>query len=118
MVAYFALASFVPLIFLALAILGYLNQADASSALVRYLEAVFPSQSVDSITRVTSAIKSNRTTLSIVGLVALLGARCRLFSALESAFNIIYDTEPGLPARQGTCDRLHGDPRCSSSSSD
>jgi membrane protein len=90
MVAYFALASFVPLIFLALAILGFLDQADASSALVRYLEDVFPSQSVDSITRVMNAIQSNRTTLSIVGIVALLWSSLSLFSALESAFNIIY----------------------------
>lgn len=90
MVAYFALASFVPLIFLALAILGFLNQADASSALVRYLAEIFPGQSVDNITRVTQAIQSNRATLSIVGLVALLWSSLSLFSALESAFNIIY----------------------------
>jgi membrane protein len=95
MVAYFALASFVPLIFLALATLGFLNQADASSALVTYLEEIFPGQSVDSIVRVLDAIESNATTLSIVGAVALLWSSVSLFSALESAFNIIY----GLPNR-------------------
>ena len=47
MVAYFALASFVPLIFLSLAVLGFLDQADSSSALVSYLEDVFPDRSVD-----------------------------------------------------------------------
>jgi membrane protein len=90
MVAYFALLSFVPLIFLSLAILGFLDQADASSALVTYLEEIFPGQSVESIVRVLDAIESNATKLSIVGAVALLWSSVSLFSALESVFNIIY----------------------------
>ena len=49
MVAFFALASFVPLIFLALSVLGFLDQADSSSALVSYLEDIFPGHSVESI---------------------------------------------------------------------
>lgn len=100
MVAYFALASFVPLIFLALAILGFLDQADASSALVTYLKETFPGQSVDSIVRVVDAIESNATTLSIVGAVALLWSSVSLFSALESAFNIIYG-RPNRPFLRG-----------------
>lgn len=100
MVAYFALASFVPLVFLALAILGYLDQADASSALVTYLREIFPGQSVDSIVRVVDAIVSNATTLSIVGAVALLWSSVSLFSALESAFNIIYG-RPNRPFLRG-----------------
>ena len=90
MVAYFALASFVPLIFLALSILGFLDQADSSSALVSYLEDVFPNQSVESIVSVVEAVQRNATTLSVVGAVALLWSSLSLFSALESAFNIIY----------------------------
>ena len=62
MVAYFALASFVPLIFLALSILGFLDQADSSSALVAYLEDVFPNQSVESIVNVVEAVQRNATT--------------------------------------------------------
>ena len=60
MVAYFALASFVPLIFLALSVLGFLDQADSSSALVGYLEDVFPDQSVESIVRVVDAVQRMR----------------------------------------------------------
>jgi membrane protein len=90
MVAYFALASFVPLIFLALSVLGFLDQADQSSALVSYLEDVFPDQSVDSIVRFVEAVQRNATTLSLVGAVALLWSSLSLFSALESAFNILY----------------------------
>ncbi|HWO81589.1 YihY/virulence factor BrkB family protein [Gaiella sp.] len=90
MVAYFALASFVPLIFLALSVLGFLDQADQSSALVSYLEDVFPDQSVESIVKVVDAVQRNATTLSVVGAVALLWSSVSLFSALESAFNILY----------------------------
>jgi uncharacterized BrkB/YihY/UPF0761 family membrane protein len=72
MVAYFALASFVPLIFLALSVLGFLDQADSSSALVSYLEDVFPDRSVESIVKVVDAVQQNATALSVVGAVALL----------------------------------------------
>ena len=100
MVAYFALASFVPLIFLALATLGFLDQANASSALVNYLEDIFPGQSVDSIVRIVDAIVDSATTLSVVGGVALLWSSVSLFSALESAFNIIYG-RPNRPFLRG-----------------
>ena len=98
--AYFALASFVPLIFLALSILGFLNQADSSSALVAYLEDIFPDQSVESIVRVVEAVQRNATALSVVGAVALLWSSLSLFSALESAFNIIYG-RPNRPFLRG-----------------
>jgi len=100
MVAYFALASFVPLIFLALSILGFLDQADSSSALVSYLEDIFPNQSVESIVRVVDAVQRNAATLSIVGAVALLWSSLSLFSSLESAFNIVYG-RPNRPFLRG-----------------
>jgi membrane protein len=100
MVAYFALASFVPLIFLALSLLGFLDQASSSSALVSYLEDVFPGQSVESIARVVNSVQRNAATLSIVGAVALLWSSVSLFSALESAFNIVYG-RPNRPFLRG-----------------
>ena len=100
MVAYFALASFVPLIFLALSVLGFLDQADQSSALVSYLEDVFPDRSVESIVTVVEAVQRNATTLSVVGAVALLWSSVSLFSALESAFNILYG-RPNRPFLRG-----------------
>jgi membrane protein len=100
MVAYFALASFVPLIFLALSVLGFLDQADSSSALVAYLEDIFPDQSVESIVRVVDAVQRNAATLSLVGAVALLWSSLSLFSALESAFNIVYG-RPNRPFLRG-----------------
>jgi membrane protein len=100
MVAYFALASFVPLIFLALSVLGLLDQADSSSALVSYLEDIFPGHSVESIVNVVDSVQRNAATLSIVGAIALLWSSVSLFSALESAFNIVYG-RPNRPFLRG-----------------
>ena len=90
MVAYFALLSFVPLVFLALAGLGLFGQVDASSALVSYLEGILPGQSVEEIVSIVRAVQRNAGTLGIVGGVGLAWSSLSLFSALESAFNIIY----------------------------
>jgi membrane protein len=90
MIAYFALLSFVPLLFLALALLGLVHQADESSFFVRELSKTFPSTSVDSILRAVRAIQSNATALGIVGGAFLLWSSLSFFSVLESAFNIVY----------------------------
>jgi membrane protein len=90
MIAYFALLSFVPLLFLALALLGLVHQADEHSFFVRELQKTFPSTSVDSILRAVRAIQSNAAALGIAGGAFLLWSSLSFFSVLESAFNIVY----------------------------
>src|SRR5437868_11396289 len=90
MVAYFALLSFVPLVFLSLALLGLVHRADASDFLVRELSRAFPTTSVQSILTLVHRVQDNAATLGIIGGVALLWSSLSLFSALESAFNIVY----------------------------
>jgi membrane protein len=90
MVAYFALLSFVPLIFLALALLGLAHRADASDFLVRELTHAFPGSSVKSILTLVHRVQDNAATLGIIGGVFLLWSSLSLFSALESALNIVY----------------------------
>ena len=90
MIAYFALLSFVPLLFLSLSVLGFVNQDDQGSFFVRELQRTFPSTSVDSILRAVHAIQDNAATLGIVGAAFLLWSSLSLFSVLESAFNIVY----------------------------
>jgi membrane protein len=90
MVAYFALLSFVPLVFLALALLGLAHRADASDFLVKELGRAFPGSSVESILSLVHRVQDNAATLGIVGGVFLLWSSLSLFSALESAFNIVY----------------------------
>jgi membrane protein len=90
MVAYFALLSFVPLIFLALALLGLVHRADASDFLVKELSRAFPGSSLKSILTLLHRVQDNAATLGIIGGVALLWSSLSLFSALESALNIVY----------------------------
>jgi membrane protein len=100
MVAYFALLSFVPLIFLALALLGLTDRADASDFLVRELKRAFPGTSVGSILTLVRKVQENAATLGIIGGVALVWSSLSLFSALESAFNIVYG-RPNRPFLRG-----------------
>jgi membrane protein len=90
MIAYFALLSFVPMLFLALALLGLVHQADENSFFVRELTNTFPRTSVDSILSAVRAIQANATALGIVGGAFLLWSSLSFFSVLESAFNIVY----------------------------
>ena len=90
MIAYFALLSFVPLLFLALALLGLVHQADQNSFFVRELSKVFPSTSIESILTAVRAIQKNSAALGLVGGLFLAWSSLSLFSVLESAFNIVY----------------------------
>jgi membrane protein len=90
MVAYFALLSFVPLVFLALSLLGLAHRADASDFLVRELSRAFPGSSLTSILSLVHRVQDNAATLGIIGGIALLWSSLSLFSALESVFNIVY----------------------------
>ena len=90
MIAYFALLSLVPLVFLALALLGLFGRADESTYLVTELKNILPSASISQIVRVLNQIQDNAATLGLIGGVFLLWTSLSLFSVLESALNIVY----------------------------
>jgi membrane protein len=100
MVAYFALLSFVPLVFLSLSLLGFVHRADASDFLVRELKRAFPGSSLQSILTLVHRVQDNAATLGIIGGIGLLWSSLSLFSSLESAFNIVYD-RPNRPFLRG-----------------
>jgi membrane protein len=100
MIAYFALLSFVPLVFLSLSLLGFAHRADASDFLVQELQRAFPSSSLQSILRLVREVQRNAAALGIIGGLALFWSSMSLFSALESAFNIVYG-KPNRPFLQG-----------------
>jgi membrane protein len=100
MVAYFALVSLVPLVFLALSLLGLASRPHETSFLVTELKKAFPSASVVRIVSTVQTFQHNAATLGIVGGLFLLWSSLSLFSVLESAFNIVY----GRPNRSF----LHG----------
>src|SRR6266404_1938288 len=89
MVAYFALS-----------LLGLVHRADASDFLIKELTRAFPSSSLKSILSLVHQVQDNAATLGIVGGVALLWSSLSLFSALESAFNIVYG-RPNRPFLKG-----------------
>jgi membrane protein len=90
MIAYFALLAFVPLTFLALALLGLTGRADESSFLVKEIKHALPGTPIDRIIDLVHSVQDNAATLGIVGGAALLWTSLSLFSALESAFNIVF----------------------------
>jgi membrane protein len=96
MVAYFALLSFVPLVFLALSLFGLAHRAEASDFFVKELKHAFPGTSLDSIINLVHHVQNNAAALGIIGGVGLLWSSLSFVSALESAFNIVY----GLPNRR------------------
>jgi membrane protein len=100
MIAYFALLAFVPLTFLSLALLGLTGRADESNFLVKEIKHALPGTPIDRIIDLVNSVQDNAAALGIVGGVALLWTSLSLFSALESAFNVVY----GRPNRSF----LHG----------
>jgi membrane protein len=96
MVAYFALLSFVPLVFLALSLFGLAHRAQASDFFIRELKHAFPGTSVDHIINLVHHVQNNAAALGIIGGVGLLWSSLSFVSALESALNIVY----GLPNRR------------------
>ncbi len=90
MIAYFALLSFIPLLFLSVSLLGLAGRPDESSYLVTELERAFPGSSVTGIVNTVDEIRKHATALGIVGAATLVWASLSLFSVLESAFNIVY----------------------------
>jgi membrane protein len=90
MIAYFALLSFVPLTFLALALLGLTGRADESSFLVKEIKKTLPGTPIDQIVGLVHTVQNNAAALGLVGAAALLWTSLSLFSVLESAFNIVY----------------------------
>jgi membrane protein len=90
MIAYFALVSLVPLVFLALSILGLTGRPSESTFLVRELKKTFPGTSIADIVNAVRSIQRNAATLGIIGGVFLAWSSLSLVSVLESAFNIVY----------------------------
>src|SRR5581483_3885799 len=95
-----ALLSFVPLVFLTLSLFGLAHRATASNFFIKELKHAFPGTSLDSIITLVHRVQDNAAALGIIGGVGLLWSSLSLFSALESALNIVY----GLPNRRF----LHG----------
>jgi membrane protein len=95
MVAYYALLSLLPLLAIALAIIGWFGRPDDSSTLIHELERIFPGTSVANLVEIVQRLRQNATALGVIGGASLVWTSLGFLSALESALNIIY----GVPNR-------------------
>jgi len=69
MVAYYALLSLFPFIFLVLSAIGLLGHVSQSSYLIREMERILPSESVADLVRLTRSVQSNAGKFFVIGLV-------------------------------------------------
>jgi membrane protein len=90
MIAYFAVLAFVPLLFLALALIGLAGEPTESSYLIEQLRRRFPAASVEQLVTVVDEVRNSATALGIVGGIGLIWAALGFFSVVESAMNIVY----------------------------
>jgi membrane protein len=96
MVAYYALLSLVPFLFLMLSLIGVLERQNEQSFLVEELEQVLPGQSVGGLIALVENIRLNARSYGLIGFVGLLWSSLGFLSAIESALNIVYDV-PNRP---------------------
>jgi membrane protein len=90
MVAYYALLSLVPFIFLAVSLLGFVGQISASSYLIRELGHILPGQSTNDLLEPVHSVQRNAGAFGVIGLFGILWASLGFYSALESALNIVF----------------------------
>jgi membrane protein len=95
MLAYYALVSLVPFVFLAAVLVSAIGRPEESSALLRDLSHVLPSTSAHDLARLVKRLEANVTEIGLIGGVALLWSSLGFLSALESGLNVLY----GLPNR-------------------
>jgi membrane protein len=91
MIAYYALLSLIPLLFLLLAPLQFVGTQTDSSFLIQQVQHAVPNQSVDDIVQVVNTLRDNASTLGLIGFFGLLWSSLGLLSAIASAINIIYE---------------------------
>ncbi len=95
MVAYYALLSLLPLLAIALALIGVFGSPNEGSTLIHELGKIFPGTSVENLVDIVKRLQQNATELGIIGGASLVWTSLGFLSALESALNIIY----GVPNR-------------------
>lgn len=93
MVAYYALLSLVPFLFLTVSLLGFAGRVSANSYLIRELAHILPGQSARDLLRTVHAIQRDAGTIGTLGLVGLVWGTLGFYSALESALNIVFGVQ-------------------------
>jgi membrane protein len=95
MLAYYALLSLFPFVFLAASLASWIGRPAETSALLRDLSHVLPGTSASDLAKYVRSLGSNATEIGLIGGVGLLWSSLGFLSALESGLNVLY----GLPNR-------------------
>jgi membrane protein len=95
MLAYYALLSLFPFVFLAASLVSAIGRPEETSALLRDLSHVLPGTSAHDLARLVRSLGSNAAEIGVIGGIALLWSALGFLSALESGLNVLY----GLPNR-------------------
>jgi membrane protein len=90
MVAYYALLSLFPFMFLILSVLGLFGRVSESSYLIHELQHILPGQSADEMITLVHSVQSNAGTFFAIGLIGMIWSALGFYSALESALNIVF----------------------------
>jgi membrane protein len=93
MVAYYALLSLVPFLFLTVSLLGFAGHVSPSSYLIRELAHILPGQSASDLLHTVRAIQRDAGTLGAIGVFGLVWGTLGFYSALESALNIVFGVQ-------------------------
>jgi membrane protein len=93
MVAYYALLSLVPFLFLTASLLGFAGHVSPNSYLIRELAHILPGQSARDLLETVRAIQRDAGTLGVIGFVGLVWGTLGFYSALESALNIVFGVQ-------------------------
>jgi membrane protein len=93
MVAYYALLSLVPFLFLTVSLLGFAGHVSPRSYLIRELAHILPGQSANDLLDTVRAIQRDAGTLGAIGVFGLVWGTLGFYSALESALNIVFGVQ-------------------------
>jgi membrane protein len=96
MIAYYALLSMIPFLFLVLSVIGWVGQPSESSFLIEQMQRVLPGQPVGDLVELVERLRANAGAYGLIGLIGIVWTSLGLLSAVESALNIIYEV-PNRP---------------------
>lgn len=90
LIAFYGLLAFFPLVLIGLALAGLIGEQNESSFLIEQLNRAFPGASGRRLANTVNEFRDQAVYLAAIGGAAVVWSSLGLFSALESAFNLVY----------------------------
>lgn len=90
LIAFYGLLAFFPLVLITIVVLGLFGEQNESSFLIEQLNQAFPGVSGRRLANTLNEFRDQAVYVAAIGGVAVIWSSLGLFSALESAFNLVY----------------------------